>query len=170
MFASGGKHCSRTKRYRNAPQLKTCNHRLQMRIAQKARGYELRRRFSRIAIHVFKSTKIDYQSNMPSFHPAAAIRAEAGIVKTHAITIFCATPQCTARARVAEPTPTIAPVIVCVVDTGIPNTETKRMVIAPPVSAANPPTGFSFVMRCPIVLTIRQPPNNVPSPIAAKQL
>ena len=37
---------------------------------------------------------------------------------------------------------------------------------APPVSAQNPPTGRSFVMREPIVCTIRQPPNSVPSEIA----
>ena len=39
--------------------------------------------------------------------------------------------------------------------------------MAPPVSAQKPPTGFSFVMRMPMVLTMRQPPDSVPSPIAA---
>jgi len=33
------------------------------------------------------------------------------------------------------------------------------------VSAQNPPAGFSFVIRVPIVLTIRQPPESVPSAI-----
>ena len=41
--------------------------------------------------------------------------------------------------------------------------------IAPPVSAQKPPTGFSLVIFCPIVFTIRQPPNSVPSAIAAWQ-
>ena len=36
---------------------------------------------------------------------------------------------------------------------------------APPVSAQKPPTGRSFVMRVPMVCTMRQPPNNVPSEI-----
>ena len=37
--------------------------------------------------------------------------------------------------------------------------------MAPPVSAAKPPIGRSFVMRDPIVCTMRQPPNSVPSEI-----
>src|ERR1700733_14634321 len=47
------------------------------------------------------------------------MRAAAGIVMTQAITICCATFQRTAEARRAAPTPTMAPVIVWVVDTGI---------------------------------------------------
>ena len=39
-------------------------------------------------------------------------------------------------------------------------------VTAPPVSAQKPPTGFNLVMRWPIVLTMRQPPNSVPRPMA----
>ena len=80
-----------------------------------------------------------------------------------------ATPQRTAAAFRTEPTPTIAPVIVCVVDTGMPRPVARNSVIAPPVSAQKPPTGFSLVMRMPIVLTMRQPPNSVPRPIAAWQ-
>ena len=64
----------------------------------------------------------------------------------------------------------IAPVIVCVVETGIPKCVAMNSVIDPAASAANPPTGFNFVMRWPIVLTMRQPPNIVPIPIARKQL
>jgi hypothetical protein len=37
---------------------------------------------------------------------------------------------------------------------------------AAPVSAQNPVRGFNRVRRVPIVLTTRQPPLNVPSPIA----
>src|SRR6266404_3960422 len=39
--------------------------------------------------------------------------------------------------------------------------------MAPAVSAQKPPNGVSFVMRCPIVLTMRHPPAIVPRPIAA---
>ena len=42
-------------------------------------------------------------------------------------------------------------------------------VIAPPVSAQNPPTGLSLVILIPIVFTMRQPPNKVPSAIATWQ-
>ena len=78
-----------------------------------------------------------------------------------------ATPQRTADARRAVPTPTMAPVMVCVVDTGTPSPVARNSVIAPPVSAQQPPTGFSLVMRCPIVFTMRHPPAIVPNPIAA---
>ena len=59
----------------------------------------------------------------------------------------------------------IAPVMVCVVDTGMPSPVATNSMIAPPVSAQQPPTGFSFVIFCPMVLTMRQPPNAVPSAI-----
>src|SRR6478735_6029729 len=95
------------------------------------------------------------------------MNAEQGIVSTHAHTMRPATPQRTADALVTEPTPTIAPVIVWVVDTGMPRFVARKSVIAPPVSAQKPPTGFSFVMPRPIVRTIRQPPDSVPRPIAA---
>ena len=74
-----------------------------------------------------------------------------------------------AESLVTAPTPTKAPVIVCVVETGMPRLVAANSVIAPPVSAQNPPTGFSFVMRRPIVRTMRQPPESVPSAIAAWQ-
>ena len=51
---------------------------------------------------------------------SAAIPADIGIVRSHAQTIRVATPQRTAEARLIEPTPTIAPVIVWVVETGMP--------------------------------------------------
>ena len=89
--------------------------------------------------------------------------AAAGMVTIHAITMLPATPQRTACARCAAPTPTMAPVIVCVVETGMPKLEARNSVIAPPVSAAKPPTGRSLVIFWPMVLTMRQPPNIVPS-------
>src|SRR5512137_2986426 len=97
------------------------------------------------------------------------MKAEQGIVSSHAQTIRPATPQRTADTLLTAPTPTIAPVIVCVVDTGMPSPVARNSVIAPPVSAQKPPTGFSLVIFCPIVLTMRQPPNSVPSAIAVWQ-
>src|SRR6266568_4816306 len=97
---------------------------------------------------------------------SADTAAEAGIVSTQAHTIRRATPQRTAERRVVAPTPTIAPVIVCVVLTGIPASAVEKRVIAPAVSAQNPPTGFNLVMRDPMVCTMRQPPKYVPSAMA----
>src|SRR5262245_31332427 len=78
-----------------------------------------------------------------------------------------ATPQRTAEKRCVAPTPRIAPVIVWVVDTGIPQTDAAITVAAAPVSAQKPENGLSFVIRLPMVRTIRQPPVSVPRPIAA---
>ena len=50
------------------------------------------------------------------------------------------------RKILAALTPTIAPVIVWVVETGMPKLEAMNKVIAPPVSAAKPPTGLSLVI------------------------
>src|SRR6185503_14717760 len=97
----------------------------------------------------------------------AAINAAAGIVRTQAQTILPATPHFTADSLRVAPTPTIAPVMVCVVDTGVPVRVTYASVIAAPVSAQKPPIGRSFVISEPIVCTIRQPPESVPSAIAA---
>ena len=75
------------------------------------------------------------------------IPADIGIVATQAHTIRLATPQRTAEIRFAAPTPVIAPVMVCVVLTGMPKWDATNSVIAPLVSAQNPPNGVSFVMR-----------------------
>ena len=95
----------------------------------------------------------------------AATKADAGIVKIQAQTMLPATPQRTALARCAEPTPTMAPVMVWVVETGMPSAVARNNVSAPPVSAQKPPTGRSLVIFYPIVRTMRQPPNSVPRPI-----
>src|SRR5437763_9411078 len=84
------------------------------------------------------------------------------MVSTHAHTIRRAMPQRTADRRLVAPTPTIAPVMVWVVLTGIPASEAENRVIAPAVSAQNPPTGLSLVIREPMVRTILQPPKYVP--------
>ena len=52
--------------------------------------------------------------------------------QTHAQTMVPANPQRTADSRFVAPTPTMAPVIVCVVDTGIPSAVAKNSVAAPP--------------------------------------
>src|ERR1051326_774329 len=78
-----------------------------------------------------------------------------------------ATPHFTADNLRVAPTPTIEPVIVCVVETGVPVSVTYASVSAAALSAQNPPTGFSFVIRVPIVRTMRQPPESVPNAVAA---
>ena len=93
---------------------------------------------------------------------SADIAAASGIVRIQAQTIRPATPHFTAESRFVAPTPTMAPVIVCVVETGIPESVAPTSVIAPEVSAQKPPNGCSFVIFVPIVFTIRQPPNIVP--------
>src|SRR6266571_2692652 len=67
--------------------------------------------------------------------------------------------------RWVAPTPMMEPVMVWVVLTGMPPAAVPMSISAPAVSAQNPPTGRSLVSRIPMVLTIRQPPARVPSPI-----
>jgi hypothetical protein len=88
----------------------------------------------------------------------ADTNAAAGMVKAQAQTILVATPQRTAESLWVAPTPTIAPVIVCVVLTGMPAKAVANKVIAPAVSAQNPPTGLSLVILDPMVWTMRHPP------------
>ena len=93
------------------------------------------------------------------------MKAEQGMVRIHAQRMLPAMPQRTAETFCAAPTPTIAPVMVWVVETGMPSPVAMKSIAAPPVSAQKPPTGLSLVMRCPIVYTMRQPPNAVPNAI-----
>src|SRR5579859_6852316 len=95
-----------------------------------------------------------------------ATKAEAGIVNIHAHTILRATPHRTADSRCTAPTPTIAPVIVWVVLTGIPANAVPNRVRAPALSAQNPPNGLSLVIFDPMVCTMRHPPKYVPAAIA----
>ena len=95
------------------------------------------------------------------------VAADAGMVRTQAQTMRPAMPQRTAERRLIEPTPMIAPVIVCVVLTGTPRFVAVKSEIAPAVSAAKPPTGCSLVIFDPIVWMMRQPPDSVPSAMAA---
>ena len=89
------------------------------------------------------------------------------MVRIQAHTMRPATPQCTARLLRIEPMPTIAPAMVCVVETGMPRAEAEKMVTAPAVSAAKPPMGMSLVILLPMVWTMRQPPESVPEAMAA---
>ena len=66
---------------------------------------------------------------------------EIGIVKIQAQIMFPATPQRTADSLLVDPTPIIAPVIVCVVLTGMPATDAPMMDRAAAVSAQKPPMG-----------------------------
>src|SRR5712675_1550875 len=107
------------------------------------------------------------ETNSMTKKEIAANAAAAGIVKTQAHTILPATRHLTADRRVVDPTPAIAPVIVCVVDTGIPAAVAPNKVIAPAVSAQKPPTGRNLVIFEPIVWTMRHPPDKVPNAMAA---
>ena len=100
-------------------------------------------------------------------HTIAATQAEKGIVKIQASIIERAIPHRTADKRRVEPTPMMAPVMVWVVETGMPPREAPINVAAPANSAQAPPTGFNLVMRMESVLMIRQPPARVPKPMAA---
>ena len=60
---------------------------------------------------------------------------------TQAVTMLLATFQRTADTLRAAPTPMIDPVIVCVVETGMPSQVAAKSVIAPPVSAQHPCIG-----------------------------
>ncbi len=61
-----------------------------------------------------------YMMWVPIHQAIAAMKAEAGIVKIQAQTMLPATPQRTADIFCEAPTPTIAPVMVWVVETGMP--------------------------------------------------
>ena len=98
----------------------------------------------------------------------AAKIAETGIVIIHAQSRLMVIPQRTALNRFVAPTPTIEPVIVCVVDTGILKCSVRNNVIAPAVSAATPSSGVTLVILVPIVFTIFHPPLSVPKAIQKK--
>ena len=67
-----------------------------------------------------------------------AINILTGIVRTHAHNNLAPTPHLTAETLLVIPVPIIAPVIVCVVLTGIPKASVPKSRIAPDVSAATP--------------------------------
>src|SRR5437016_4090591 len=101
-----------------------------------------------------------------NLYVSAAMLAAAGMVITHAHTILRVTPHRTADSRRVDPTPMMAPVMVCVVLTGIPFIARPNRHIAAALSAQNPPIGRNAVILWPMVFTILQPPETVPSAIA----
>ena len=78
------------------------------------RGVRLSVDKGRLVADLMRGKKVDQALNILQFTEKKA----AGIVKTHAQTIWPATPQRTADSRRVAPTPTMAPVIACVVLTG----------------------------------------------------
>ena len=97
------------------------------------------------------------------------MKAEQGMVKTQAKTMRSPQIHRTDRTPCVVPTPRMAPVMAWVVEMGIPPMIAPQIVAAAETSAQNPPTGCSRVIPEPTVLTIRQPPNIVPSAMAAWQ-
>ena len=73
------------------------------------------------------------------------------MVMIQAMTMLLATFQRTADTRRAAPTPTMAPVIVWVVDTGTPRQVAANSVMAPAVSAQQPCIGDRRVIFEPMV-------------------
>src|SRR3982750_1296998 len=63
------------------------------------------------------------------------------MVMNQAMMMLPATPQRTAEARRAAPTPMMQPVIVCVVETGMPSQVAPNSMIEPPASAQTPSRG-----------------------------
>src|SRR3954464_12855056 len=99
-----------------------------------------------------------------------AVSAAAGMVSTHAMTMLPATPQRTADTRFAAPAPMTAPEITCVVDSGKPTCEAARITAAPDPWAVKPWAASILMIRVPIVLMIRQPPEYVPAAMALAAL
>src|SRR3712207_6171367 len=97
----------------------------------------------------------------------AASVAEAGMVKIHAQTMRRATPHRTALNRRVAPAPMTEPDTTCVVLTGNPHVVASWITAAATVWAANPSTGSIRMIRVPIVRMMRQPPAQVPRPIAS---
>src|SRR3569833_3455678 len=102
-----------------------------------------------------------FTNTLNSENTPAAITADTGIVITQVQIILRVSPQRTADKRLVKPTPIIEPVMVCVVETGIPKYWVKKRVMAPADSALTPSNGVILVIREPIVLTIFHPHESV---------
>ncbi len=98
-----------------------------------------------------------YRNKWSNVYISAASTALTGMVSIQAQTRLTVTPQRTADSRLVAPTPTMAPVMVWVVLTGIPRVWVRKRVMAPAVSAQTPSRGLTLVIRVPMVFTIRQP-------------
>src|SRR3954463_12175220 len=96
----------------------------------------------------------------------AATTAAAGLVTTQAKPSRANTVQFTVAPVFVVPTPVTAPATVWVVDTGAPRAVEPKIARAAAVSAPTRDPGRGCVMPCPMVRTIRQPPERVPAAIA----
>src|SRR5206468_4316991 len=92
------------------------------------------------------------------------------MVKIQAQTMRSTTLHLMALNRFAEPTPMIEAEMLCVVETGMPNSEATKMTEAELASAANPLMGCSLTILWPSVLMMRQPPTAVPAAITRAQV
>src|SRR5512135_24977 len=98
-----------------------------------------------------------------------ASTAQAGSVKTQAMTILPATPHLTADSRFVAPTPMIVEEMIWVVERGSPILEAISITVAADASAAKPWIGLRWTRRTPSVLMTLHPPMAVPSAIADAQ-
>lgn len=98
-----------------------------------------------------------------------AMTAQTGNVTIQASTMRFRTPHRTSAMRFDAPAPTMQDVIVCVVDSGMPNIEATKMVDDAEASAANPCHETMRVIFEPTVSMIFQPPKLVPSPMVNAQ-
>ena len=85
-------------------------------------------------------------------------------------TILLATPQRTGRLLARAPTPIMQPVMVCVVDTGMPSQVAANSVIEPPVSAQKPCMGVRRVIFDAHRFYDAPAADSVPSAIASWQV
>jgi hypothetical protein len=97
-------------------------------------------------------------------------KAQAGIVNTHAQTIFLAMIHLTEESLFEAATPMIEVEMIWVVLTGACSMVAVKITAAAPVSAAKPFTGTRRAMLTPMVLIIFQPPTEVPKAIARAQV
>lgn len=93
---------------------------------------------------------------------APATNPVAGMVISHDNRINRIIGQFVPLRPLTRPVPAMAPVTVCVVDTGTPNSVAAKIMAAALVSAAHPRRELSVVILVPIVRTTRQPPASVP--------
>src|SRR5207248_6084835 len=91
----------------------------------------------------------------------------AGMVTTQATTMCPAIPQRTADKRLVAPTPRMAEEMTWVVEPGLPKRLATAMMAAAAVSAAKPLIGRNPTTLSPIVLTMRQPSIDLPTPLDA---
>lgn len=109
---------------------------------------------------------ISYWNKITKRYVSPANKALTGMVSIHAQSRLTVTPQRTADTLLVTPTPMMEPVMVCVVETGIPKWSVKNKVRAPADSALTPSNEVTLVILVPIVFTIFQPPLIVPRPMA----